>query len=79
MSQHYFGFQTRKAKKHFGELVRKELKRVERMKQAKDWIDYQSLKPIIIGVVGGDGIGPHITADALRLATRRRTRRISFG
>ena len=41
-----------KAKKHFGQLVKEQLERVERMKQAGDWIDYSKLKPIIIGIVG---------------------------
>lgn len=34
------------------------------MKEEGDWIDYSKLKPIIIGVCGGDGIGPAITAHA---------------
>ncbi|MFX1477921.1 MAG: isocitrate/isopropylmalate family dehydrogenase [Promethearchaeota archaeon] len=52
------------AKKHFGELVKEQLERVERMKNAGGWTDYLSLKPIIIGLVGGDGIGPIITKHA---------------
>jgi isocitrate dehydrogenase (NAD+) len=52
------------AKKHFGELVKEQLERVEQMKKAGDWTDYSSLKPIIIGLVGGDGIGPIITKHA---------------
>ncbi|RLJ05104.1 MAG: isocitrate/isopropylmalate dehydrogenase family protein, partial [Candidatus Aenigmatarchaeota archaeon] len=34
------------------------------MKRERDWIDYSKLKPIIIGVVGGDGIGPYICVHA---------------
>ena len=56
-----------KAKKHFGQLVKEQLERVERMKQAGDWIDYSKLKPIIIGIVGGDGIGPFITKHAHKI------------
>ena len=56
-----------KAKKHFEQLVKEQLERVERMKQAGDWIDYSKLKPIIIGIVGGDGIGPFITKHAHKL------------
>ncbi len=52
------------AKNHFEKLVTEQLERVERMKSAGDWIDYSSLKPIIIGFVGGDGIGPFITKHA---------------
>ncbi len=56
-----------RAKKHFENLVLEQLERVERMKQAEDWIDYSKLKPIIIGVIGGDGIGPYIAAEAQRV------------
>lgn len=37
------------------------------MKKGENWIDYSTLQPIIIGVIGGDGIGPHITAEAQRV------------
>ncbi len=53
-----------KAKDHFAKLVEEQLERVERMKKAGDWTDYSALKPIIIGFVGGDGIGPYIAKHA---------------
>lgn len=56
-----------RAKAHFAKLVEEQLARVERMKQAEDWIDYAQLKPVIIGVCGGDGIGPIISAEAQRV------------
>ncbi|MEA4987351.1 MAG: isocitrate/isopropylmalate family dehydrogenase [Anaerovorax sp.] len=37
------------------------------MKNDTDFIDYHSLDKIIIGVIGGDGIGPAITAHAKRI------------
>ena len=52
------------AKIHFEKLVKEQLERVERMKKAGDWVDYTAIKPIIIGLVGGDGIGPFITKHA---------------
>jgi len=52
------------AKNHFEKLVKEQLERVERMKKAGDWIDYTTIKTIIIGLVGGDGIGPFITKHA---------------
>ncbi len=55
------------AKEHFGKIVTEQLERVERMKAGDDWIDYNQLKPIIIGVVGGDGIGPFICKHAHRI------------
>lgn len=56
-----------RAKDHFGKLVAEQLERVERMKKDVDWVDYSKLKPIIIGVIGGDGIGPYIAAEAQRV------------
>ncbi|MGB3477983.1 MAG: isocitrate/isopropylmalate family dehydrogenase [bacterium] len=56
-----------KAKEHFGKLIEDQLKRIELIKAEKDWVDYSKLKPIIIGTIGGDGIGPHITAEAQRV------------
>ena len=47
-----------KAKDHFGQIVIEQLERVKKMKAGDEWIDYSKLKPLIIGVVGGDGIGP---------------------
>ena len=53
-----------KAKEHFGEILIEQLTRVEKMKSGEDWIEYSQLKPIIIGIVGGDGIGPYICQHA---------------
>lgn len=53
--------------KHFEALVKEQLERVERMKDQKDFVDFASLDKIIIGTVGGDGIGPAITAQAQRI------------
>lgn len=56
-----------RAKEHFAKLLDSQLKRVELMKAGEDWADYSELKPIIVGVVGGDGIGPYITKEAVRV------------
>lgn len=56
-----------RAKAHFAKLVEGQLERVARMKQAEDWIDYSKLKPIIIGVCWGDGIGPIISQETQRI------------
>jgi isocitrate dehydrogenase (NAD+) len=56
-----------RAADHFAQLVKEQLERVERMKKAVDWIDYSTLKPIIIGIIGGDGIGPFIAEESRRI------------
>ena len=55
------------AKEKFGQLLEEQLKRVEVMKAQGDFINYQALDKIIIGVCGGDGIGPAITAQSQRV------------
>jgi isocitrate dehydrogenase (NAD+) len=55
------------AKEHFGKILAEQLERVERMKTSQEWTDYTTLKPIIIGFVGGDGIGPFIAEEAKRV------------
>jgi len=55
------------AKEHFGKILAEQLERVERMKESQEWMDYTTLKPIIIGFVGGDGIGPFIAEEAKRV------------
>lgn len=59
--------QIEAAKEQFGKLLEKQLKRVELMKTQGDFVDYRTLDKIIIGVCGGDGIGPAITAQAQRV------------
>ncbi|MBE5742473.1 MAG: isocitrate/isopropylmalate dehydrogenase family protein [Clostridiales bacterium] len=48
----------------FRAILEKQLARVEDMKSQGDFTDYSKLDVIKIGVCGGDGIGPTITAEA---------------
>ncbi|MBI4305050.1 MAG: isocitrate/isopropylmalate dehydrogenase family protein [Chloroflexi bacterium] len=56
-----------KAAKHFGRLVKEQAERIERVKQEGDWVDFARVRPVSIGTLGGDGIGPFITAEAQRV------------
>jgi len=56
-----------KAQDHFRGILETQLARVKRLKKEQDWIDYASLRPLIIGMIGGDGIGPYITGEAQRV------------
>ena len=56
-----------RAKEHFGKLLERQLARVERMKKDEGWVDYSKVKPVIVGILGGDGIGPYIAAEAQRV------------
>ena len=52
------------AKEKFAKLIREQLKRIECMKQDEAWIDYSQLKPLVIGICPGDGIGEEISKHA---------------
>ncbi len=58
---------TERAKAHFNEIVVEQLDRVERMKEPVEWMDFSQVKPIIIGILGGDGIGPFIAAESRKI------------
>ena len=55
------------AKEHFGTVLEQQLARIEEMKQQDDWIDYSVISPIVIGILGGDGIGPSISQETQRV------------
>jgi len=56
-----------RAKEHFGKLLEVQMKRMERVKAMPDWIDYTAIKPLKIGILAGDGIGPFIAAESKRV------------
>ena len=58
-----------RSKDHFGKLLEVQMKRMERIKAAPDWIDYAAISPIKIGILAGDGIGPFIAAESKRVLT----------
>lgn len=56
-----YDIQISEAVKKFENVLREQLKRVEKINAAKDFTDYSKLDTITIGICGGDGIGPTIT------------------
>ena len=55
------------ATKAFADLIDMQFARIAQMGATQDFVDYKALPKIIIGIVGGDGIGPAITAQAERV------------
>ena len=51
----------------FRAILEQQLARVEDMKSQGDFVEYSALDSIIIGVCGGDGIGPTITKEARKV------------
>ena len=59
--------QIKVALEKYEALLKDQLERVERINAAADPVDYSALDNIVIGVCGGDGIGPTITAASKRV------------
>lgn len=55
------------AQQHIAAILEKQFARIEKMKAETAFTDYSKLSTIKIGIVGGDGIGPFITAQAKRV------------
>ena len=55
------------AKAHFGSVLEQQLERVERLRHEGDSTDYSTIEPIVIGIIGGDGIGPTIAKASQRV------------
>ncbi len=58
------------ARAHFGEIVEQQLARVNRLKQETGVTDYSKLRPLKIGIIGGDGIGPAIAHESRTVLER---------
>lgn len=55
------------SKEKFEKIIKQQLERVERINNAGDFKDFTKLDKIKIGVCGGDGIGPTITAEGQKI------------
>lgn len=55
------------AQEKFGELIQSEFERIERMKADTEIKDFSRMEHIIVGVLPGDGIGPIIMEQAIRV------------
>ncbi len=59
--------QIKSAVEKFEALIREQSDRSDKIKAQGDFVDYDKLDKIIIGVCGGDGIGPVITKESARV------------
>ncbi len=57
----------KEAQEKFGGLIQSEFERIERMKKDNEITDYSKIDKIVVGVLPGDGIGPIIMEQALRV------------
>ena len=56
-----------KALEHVRKILQEQAARVERISKPVEWIDYTQLPKLVIGVLGGDGIGPIIAKETTRV------------
>ncbi|MBQ3150805.1 MAG: isocitrate/isopropylmalate dehydrogenase family protein [Clostridia bacterium] len=56
--------QIKAAVEKFEALIKEQSDRSDRIKEQGDFVDYDALDKIVIGVCGGDGIGPVITKES---------------
>lgn len=55
------------AKQRIAEIIAKQMERIEKITQNHTPTPYAEMHPLQIGIIGGDGIGPSITAEAERI------------
>ncbi|MCD7872248.1 MAG: isocitrate/isopropylmalate dehydrogenase family protein [Clostridiales bacterium] len=56
-----------KAVEQFRALMEGQLERAKKIKADRDFVDYEKLDTVVIGICGGDGIGPVITKESERV------------
>lgn len=59
--------QIKSAVEHYETLLRKQLERVDEMEKGASPVDLANKEKLVIGVIGGDGIGPIIVEQAKRV------------
>ncbi len=67
------------AKEAFGKLIEEEFVRIDKMKRAQKAIDFKKEEKITIGILPGDGIGPIIMEQALRVLNELAGEEIAAG
>ena len=60
-------------------ILREQIARAERMEQDAGAVDFTKKEKIIIGLIGGDGIGPIIMKQAVRVLEKLLQREITAG
>ena len=71
--------QIKIAQEKLAELIRSDFARIDRMKADKEVTDFSKLDTITIGVMPGDGIGPLIMKQALRVLNQMLAPEIASG
>ena len=73
------GQEIEKAQEAFGKLIREEFERIERMKASEEPVDFSKLDKIVVGILSGDGVGPIIMKQAIRVLEELAKEEIASG
>lgn len=73
------GQEIEKAQEAFGKLIREEFERIERMKASEEPVDFSKLDKIVVGILPGDGVGPIIMKQAIRVLEELAKEEIASG
>ena len=68
-----------RAKEHFAKIVTEQLARVDAMKSSSGWTDHKKIKPVIVGICPGDGIGLEISVQARRVLEHMLNKELAEG
>ncbi len=55
------------AMEHIREILQEQVERAEKISKPIQWTDYSKLDRLVVGVIGGDGIGPIIAEETTRV------------
>ena len=55
------------ALEHVRKLMQEQAERAERISRPMEWMDYTKLPKLVVGVIGGDGIGPIIAKETTKV------------
>ncbi|MDE1852904.1 MAG: isocitrate/isopropylmalate dehydrogenase family protein [Thaumarchaeota archaeon] len=67
------------ALEHFRKLLQEQVERSDRIGKQAEWLDYSKLDKLVIGIIGGDGIGPIIAKETKRVLEQALSDRIRSG
>jgi len=60
-------------------ILEEQVQRVERISKPVEWMDYSKLDRLVVGVIGGDGIGPIIARETSRVLEELLKKEIGVG
>ena len=70
---------TKTAQEKFAALIQEDYRRIDRMKTAAEPLDFSKLETIVVGIMPGDGIGPVLMTQTLRVLEELMKKELASG